>query len=148
LDVGRDDKVSPGGEAMISNTLRDKVVLITGATGALGSTVVGEFAQTEAQLALTSTSPQKLEQLAAEIGLPEERVFSVVADVTQADRVEVLMAAVVAHFGRVDVLLNTVGGWSDGHHTGNVPFMDRRKLPPAFGKEVVICFSNGSSPKV
>jgi len=98
----------------MSDKLHDKVVLITGATGALGSAVVGEFAQTEAQLALTSTSPQKLEQLAAEIGLPEERVFSVMADVTQADRVEVLMAAVVVYFGRVDVLLNTVGGWSGG----------------------------------
>jgi NAD(P)-dependent dehydrogenase (short-subunit alcohol dehydrogenase family) len=103
---------------MISNALRDKVVLITGATGALGSAVVGEFAQTEAQLALTSTSPQKLEQLAAEIGLPGERVFTVVADVTQADQVEDLVAAVVAHFGRVDVLLNTVGGWSGGQSVG------------------------------
>jgi NAD(P)-dependent dehydrogenase (short-subunit alcohol dehydrogenase family) len=105
----------------MSDKLHDKVVLITGATGALGSAIVREFAQTEAQLALTSTSPQKLEQLAAEIGLPEERVFSVVADVTQADRVEVLIAAVVAHFGRVDVLLNTVGGWSGGQSVGETP---------------------------
>ncbi len=105
----------------MSDKLHDKVVLITGATGALGSAVVGEFAQTEAQLALTSTSPQKLEQLAAEISLPKERVFSVVADVTQADRVEVLIAAVVAHFGRVDVLLNTVGGWSGGQSVGETP---------------------------
>jgi NAD(P)-dependent dehydrogenase (short-subunit alcohol dehydrogenase family) len=105
----------------MSDKLHGKVVLITGATGALGSAVVGEFAQTEAQLALTSTSPQKLEQLAAEIGLPEERVFSVVADVTQADRVEVLIAAVVAHFGRVEVLLNTVGGWSGGQSVGETP---------------------------
>ena len=105
----------------MSDKLHDKVVLITGATGALGSAVVGEFAQTEAQLALTSTSPQKLEQLAAEIGRPEERVFSVVADVTQADRVEVLLAAVLTHFGRVDVLLNTVGGWSGGQSVGKTP---------------------------
>jgi len=98
----------------MSDTLHKKVVLIAGATGALGSALVGEFAQTEAQLALTSTSPQKLEQLATEIGLTEERVFTVVADVTQADKVQDLMAAVVAHFGRVDVLLNTVGGWSGG----------------------------------
>jgi NAD(P)-dependent dehydrogenase (short-subunit alcohol dehydrogenase family) len=99
---------------MMSDTLRDKVVLITGATGALGSAIVHEFAQTEALLALTSRSPQKLKQLAAEIGLTEERVFSVTGDVTQADQVEDVMAAVAAHFGRVDVLLNTVGGWSGG----------------------------------
>lgn len=98
----------------MSDALHEKVVLITGATGALGSAIVGEFAQTEALLALTSRSPQKLEQLVIETGSSAERVFTMVSDVTQADQVQDLMAAVVAHFGRVDVLLNTVGGWSGG----------------------------------
>lgn len=106
---------------MISDTLRDKVVLISGATGALGSAIVHEFAQTRARLALTSTSPQKLEQLVAGVGLPAEGVLTVVADVTQADGVQDLVAAVMVRFGRVDVLLNTVGGWSGGQPVEKTP---------------------------
>ncbi len=98
--------------------LRDVVVLITGATGALGSAVTREFAHTEARLALTSRSEQKLERLAAEVALPAEHLFTAPADVTQADGVRDLVAAVVDHFGRVDVLLNTVGGWSGGKPVG------------------------------
>jgi NAD(P)-dependent dehydrogenase (short-subunit alcohol dehydrogenase family) len=105
----------------MSDTLFDKVVLISGATGALGSAVTREFAQTQAHLALSSRSPQKLERLTAEINLPAERVFTVAADVTQAESVEDLMSSVIAHFGRIDVLLNTAGGWSGGKPVGETP---------------------------
>lgn len=106
------------------DTLRDRVVLVTGATGALGSTVVREFAGTQALLALTSRSAEELEQQVVEIGLPKERVFSLAADVTQPGAVKDLVAAVVTHFGRVDVLLNTVGGWSGGRSVGETSVED------------------------
>jgi NAD(P)-dependent dehydrogenase (short-subunit alcohol dehydrogenase family) len=96
------------------DTLRDRVVLISGATGALGSAVTRTFAQTPVRLALTGRSEQKLERLAVEAGLPGKRIFTAAADVTQADTVEDLADAVLAHFGRIDVLLNTAGGWSGG----------------------------------
>jgi NAD(P)-dependent dehydrogenase (short-subunit alcohol dehydrogenase family) len=96
------------------DTLRDRVVLISGATGALGSAVARTFAQTPVRLALTGRSEQKLERLAVEAGLPGERIFTAAADVTQADGVEDLVDAVLAHLGRIDVLLNTAGGWSGG----------------------------------
>lgn len=94
--------------------LKNKVVLITGATGGMGSAVVREFARTEAQLALTSKSPQKLERLVGELDLPAERAFTVVADVTNESQVEDLGQVILSQFGHVDVLLNTVGGWSGG----------------------------------
>lgn len=94
--------------------LKNKVVLITGATGGMGSAVVREFARTEAQLALTSQSPQKLERLVGELDLPAERAFTVVADVTNESQVEDLGQVILSQFGHVDVLLNTVGGWSGG----------------------------------
>ena len=95
-------------------TLQDKVVLITGATGGLGSAVTREFARTPARLALTSRSEEKLEWLVAEIGLPAERVFPIAADVTHNDGVKRLVKAIAAHLGKVDALLNTAGGWRGG----------------------------------
>jgi NAD(P)-dependent dehydrogenase (short-subunit alcohol dehydrogenase family) len=96
------------------DTLRDRVVLISGATGALGSAVTRTFAQTPARLALTGRSEQKLERLAVETGIPGERIFTVAADVTQAASVKDLADAVLVYFGRIDVLLNTAGGWRGG----------------------------------
>jgi len=105
----------------MADMLRDKVILVAGATGALGSAVAREFARTEARLALMGRSEQKLERLGAELGLPAERAFGVVADVTQADGAESLVATVVARLGRVDALLNTVGGWGGGKPVGETP---------------------------
>lgn len=106
------------------NMLQAKTILITGATGALGSTVTYEFAQTQAHLVLTSRSEKKLERLAAEIDLPAERVLTVAADVTQADGVGNLVATVANHFGQIDVLLNIAGGWSGGKPVGETAVED------------------------
>ena len=94
--------------------LDDRVVLIAGATGALGSAIVREFARTQAQLVLTSRCMEKLCRLIGEADLPEERILALWDDVTQVDRVEVLVKDIAVCFGRVDILLNTVGEWSGG----------------------------------
>jgi NAD(P)-dependent dehydrogenase (short-subunit alcohol dehydrogenase family) len=104
--------------------LQDRTILITGATGALGSAVVREFAQTQARLALTGRSEEKLAQLAADIPLSSERILTTVADVTQAESVDSLMAAVREQFDSIDVLLNIAGGWSGGKQVGETPVED------------------------
>ena len=101
--------------------LDNRVVLIAGAAGALGSAIVREFAQTQAQLVLTSRSMDKLHRLVVETNLPEERGFTLVADVTKADRVDALMQHADTHFGWVEVLLNIVGGWSGGATVAETP---------------------------
>jgi NAD(P)-dependent dehydrogenase (short-subunit alcohol dehydrogenase family) len=111
-------------EVMMPDTLEDRVVLIAGATGALGSAIVHHFAHTQARLALTGRSAEKLEQLAVETGLPGERVLSVAADIAHPDAVDELAATVLAHFGRLDALLNTVGGWSGGKPVQETPVED------------------------
>lgn len=110
---------------MSTNALSGKVVLITGATGALGSAVTRAFAQTEARLALTGRSVDKLAQLSAEVGLPAGHIFTAAADVTQADAVDNLVTTIVIHFGRpIEVLLNVAGGWSGGKPVGEMPVED------------------------
>ena len=94
--------------------LRGKTVLIGGATGALGSAVARVFARTGAQLALSSTSSEELEELARDLDLPEERVFASTVDATDPESVDQLVSGVVEHFGSLHVLLNTIGGWGGG----------------------------------
>jgi len=94
--------------------IQDRVVLVTGATGAVGRVVARAVAQSGARLALTARQPQALAALAAELALPDERVLAHAADLAVADEVQALIAAIAARWGGVDALLNVAGGWSGG----------------------------------
>ena len=94
--------------------LRDRVILIGGATGALGSAVARVFARTGAKLALTSTSQGELGELADELALPEERLLVSTVDATDSESVAGLASAVIDRFNALHILLNTIGGWGGG----------------------------------
>lgn len=92
----------------------DRVVLITGATGDFGPYVARAFAQTGARLALTARKLDQAQALAADLGLGDDRALPSVVDVTQAESVAAWVAAVLAKWGRVDVLVNVAGGFKPG----------------------------------
>lgn len=100
------------------SNLGGRVILISGATGVLGMAVTREFAHSGARLALTGRSSGKLASAVADIGLAEDRTLTAVADVSRDDDVTRLVSTVMDRFGRVDVLLNTVGGWRGGKTVG------------------------------
>ena len=94
--------------------LQDRVVLITGATGGLGQVAAREMAAQGARLALVSTNALKLQSQADALNLEADRVMTHAADLTGADAAAQAVAAVRQAFGRVDVLLHLVGGWTGG----------------------------------
>lgn len=100
--------------------LQDKVVLITGATGGLGSAVVRAYATTGARLALTARSQDALEKLAREVDLPADGTLLFAADLAIAEAARALVAAIAARWGGVDVLLNIAGGWQGGARLAEV----------------------------
>jgi NAD(P)-dependent dehydrogenase (short-subunit alcohol dehydrogenase family) len=98
----------------IDVSVRDKVVLITGATGALGEATSRVFAEAGARLALTARSGDDLEALAESLDRPAGQLLVHPADATVPDAVAELVAQTVAQFGRVDVLLHIAGGYRGG----------------------------------
>jgi NAD(P)-dependent dehydrogenase (short-subunit alcohol dehydrogenase family) len=92
----------------------DRVVLVTGATGALGRSAVVGFAADGGRLGLVGTDAGRLEAVAREAGLPEDRWLGATADVRVGDDVLAAVAAVEARFGRIDVALHLVGGFVPG----------------------------------
>jgi NAD(P)-dependent dehydrogenase (short-subunit alcohol dehydrogenase family) len=92
----------------------DRVVLITGATGDFGPYVARAFAQSGARLALTARKLEQAQALATELGLGDDRALPSVVDVTQAQSVADWVAAVMAKWGRIDVLVNVAGGYKPG----------------------------------
>lgn len=96
------------------SSLKGRLVVITGATGNLARFVARVFADEGASLALLSTGQRKLDTLALDLGLPSERILTHAVDLTQANAVQEAAEAVSAKFGRVDILIHLVGGWTGG----------------------------------
>ncbi len=90
------------------------VVIISGATGATGAAAAQAFATQGASLALLSSNSSKLEALGSMLALPTERLLAYQADLRQAEAVQAAGQAVVEKFGRADVLIQLVGGWTGG----------------------------------
>jgi NAD(P)-dependent dehydrogenase (short-subunit alcohol dehydrogenase family) len=95
-------------------SMEDRVVMISGATGGLGQVAAKEFAKRGARLVLASTSREKLGDLAADVGQPDERILTHAVKLDEPTAARFVVDAAIQKFGRVDVLLHLVGGWSGG----------------------------------
>jgi NAD(P)-dependent dehydrogenase (short-subunit alcohol dehydrogenase family) len=92
----------------------DQVVVITGASGNLGSALAHAFGQAGAKLALIDRHADVLAQEFPDLVDKPDRLLIRAADLTQAAEVETAVSEIVAHFGRIDVLAHTVGGFRAG----------------------------------
>ncbi len=108
--------------------MQKKVVLITGATGGLGRALVRTMASEGYRMALTAPHEQALSELVRKYSLPEERVLTRAVDLTEGDEVDTLIEAIAARWEGVDILLNTVGGWSGGARLGDVTEEDWQRV--------------------
>lgn len=93
---------------------KNRVIVITGATGGLGKVAARSFAEAGASLALLSNSPDLLAQQADELGLPESRLLTGVYDLLTPQGAHEFAKTVRQHFGKADILLHLVGGWTGG----------------------------------
>jgi NAD(P)-dependent dehydrogenase (short-subunit alcohol dehydrogenase family) len=104
--------------------LDGKVVAIAGAAGGLGPTVAARLAEAGATLALTDVDQGRLDQLGAELGLPEDRADARVVDLLSEEAARDWAAALTDRFGQVDALLHLVGGWKGGEPLASAPLAD------------------------
>ncbi|GAB7531476.1 1,6-dihydroxycyclohexa-2,4-diene-1-carboxylate dehydrogenase [Pseudomonas sp. 3A(2025)] len=84
-----------------------KVVVVTGAAQGIGRTVAERLVQEGAQVVAVDRSDLVFE-LSRELG--DEQVLALTADLEQYTDCSRVMAAAVERFGRLDVLINNVGG--------------------------------------
>lgn len=84
----------------------DKIVLVTGGAGAIGQAAARRFLAEGASVAILDQDGERAAKVATELG---DKAFAVAADVTEPAAVDTALAAVVEHFGRIDVLFNNAG---------------------------------------
>lgn len=90
----------------LSYDIRDKVVLITGGTGGIGSATARELIGRGAKVALVDVDPQT-PQIAAHMS--SHSAFGSIADVCNRDGLDLAVAEVVDRFGRVDIAIANAG---------------------------------------
>jgi len=101
--------------------LSDRVAVITGATGGLGAAVATELAALGLRLALLDRNSERLDGLASSLSLPEARLFTRLLDLLDPDQAKSAAQAIAGKFGRIDILLHMVGGWTGGKTLLEVP---------------------------
>ncbi|SFF41263.1 SDR family oxidoreductase [Sunxiuqinia elliptica] len=87
--------------------MKDKIVVITGASSGIGKALAYEFASRGASLVLAARRMDRLQQIEQE--LPGTEILSVQADVSKEEDCENLMKQAVDRFGQIDVLINNAG---------------------------------------
>ncbi len=86
--------------------LQGKVALITGGAAGIGLAIAERYLLNGAQVVLLDRSPQ-VAQIARQ--LDEQRALGIITDVTDKTSIEKAVAKANAHFGRLDVLVNSAG---------------------------------------
>ena len=93
------------------NSLRNKVILVTGGGSGLGKSMVEYFVELGANVIITSRRKELLDEVAKKINAENEsEVFPVPCDVRNIDEVEKVVDEAYKKFGKVDCLINNAAG--------------------------------------
>ena len=91
-----------------------RVAIVTGGTGALGQSVVLRFLHDGAAVAVPWIVPEEWEALRSRAGGGSARLHGARVDVTGESALAAFVTDVLARHQRLDVLVNTVGGFAGG----------------------------------
>ena len=140
-----------------------RVVVVTGAGSGMGRAMIEQFSAEGARVAAVDVRQAAAEETIAALGKPAADAIAVTADVSDAQSVARMGDAVLAHFGRVDVVCNNAGVLDDytpAHETDDAlwariigvnlggPFMVSRRFIPAMleqGKGAIVNTASISS---
>ncbi len=90
--------------------LRGRVVMVTGGSRGIGKAISLGFAEEGCLLAICGRTAETLEQTAEAIRKHGVEVLTLPTDLTQPGGSEQFVRATLDRFGRIDVLVNNVGG--------------------------------------
>jgi 3-oxoacyl-[acyl-carrier protein] reductase len=91
-------------------SLEGRVAIVTGGSGGIGSASARAFADAGAHVAIVSVPAESIPPVVADIETRGVQALGITANVANADEVERMVAQVMEHFGRIDILMNVAGG--------------------------------------
>lgn len=89
--------------------LKDKVAIVTGGNSGIGRGIVQRFAAEGAQVAIVARNAEKGARVVAEVAAAGGKADFFPCDLVEEAEVEKTVAAVVARYGRLDILAQNAG---------------------------------------
>jgi NADP-dependent 3-hydroxy acid dehydrogenase YdfG len=93
----------------MTDSLKDKVAIITGASSGIGEATARRLAESGVRVVLAGRRVERLETLAADIEHREGAALVAPTDVTDERSVHRLARTALDAFGRIDILINNAG---------------------------------------
>ena len=92
--------------------LKNKIIVITGASDGIGRQIALKLAKEGSKLALVARNKRKLNEVATEakeLGVADVRIY--ICDIRQTNKLEATIKSIISDFGSVDILINNAGIW-------------------------------------
>lgn len=105
-------------------SLKNRVAVVTGATGALGRVIAKLLLENGAYVVSTYRSEEKQQRLIEFLGGLKNNLTGVKTDVTSEKSVQNLFQKAIEKHGRIDILLNIVGAYVGGDEIFNTKESD------------------------
>lgn len=93
----------------LSGTVRERIVMVTGASSGIGKATATRLAAAGAKVLLVARGMEKLKETQAQIEADGGFARVYVCDLTDMDACDKLVGSVLEEFGRLDVLINNAG---------------------------------------
>jgi len=90
--------------------MKDKIIIITGGSQGLGKAVAKKLAGEGAKVVLVAEGEEMLRQAKEEIGA---NAYTYVCDITFVEQIQKTVADIIRDLGRIDILINNAGLWTD-----------------------------------
>jgi NAD(P)-dependent dehydrogenase (short-subunit alcohol dehydrogenase family) len=94
--------------------LKDKVAVITGGTSGLGNSVTQSFLEAQAKVVVTYTKAEALQTLESNFATKKAHFYAIKTNVLEEASVKSMVEQVLDKYGRIDILVNLVGGFLGG----------------------------------
>ena len=91
-------------------TIENKVAIVTGGGGGIGSAVVRRFAREGAKIIIADIDGESAQAVGAELSAQRVDAVPIVTDVTKKQSVDDMVRAALERWSRIDILVNVAGG--------------------------------------
>ena len=92
------------------NTIKNKIAIITGGAGALGSAMAKGLAQEGIKVAILGRTVSSVQTKVEEIKATGGEAIGLIADVLNRNELEIAREEVIKKWGSIDILVNAAGG--------------------------------------
>ena len=99
----------------------DRVVLVTGASGNLGRAIVEAFYAGGCRIVAVDYATERMTAMFAKLADSPDAYLAEGVDVTDPNQTQELVRASLDRFGRIDILVNIVGGYQAGTPVHETP---------------------------